>query len=70
MKLIYQSYGIADRPLFYFGILTLIVGTQLFVGGFLAELMVRSSENRNHYLIAEELGLQEEPLRESSLSNS
>ena len=50
-KLIYQEYGIADRPLFYFGILTLIVGTQLFVTGFLAELLVRNSSTRNWYVI-------------------
>lgn len=50
-KLIYQEYGIADRPLFYFGILTLIIGTQLFVTGFLAELVTRNATERNNYLI-------------------
>jgi glycosyltransferase involved in cell wall biosynthesis len=55
-KLMYAVYGIADRPLFYFGILMLIVGTQLFVTGFLAELMVRNSSNRNQYIIEEEIG--------------
>lgn len=55
-KLIYSMYGIADRPLFFFGILMLIVGTQLFVTGFLAELMVRNSSNRNQYIIEEEIG--------------
>ncbi len=50
-KLFNQEYGIADRPLFYFGILTLIVGTQLFVTGFLAELLVRNSSTRNQYVI-------------------
>lgn len=50
-KLFYQQYGIADRPLFYFGIVTLIVGTQLFVTGFLAELVTRNAPDRNHYLI-------------------
>jgi len=57
-KLFYSTFGIADRPLFYFGILTLIVGTQLFVGGFLAELVVRTSDGRNFYLVSEELGLE------------
>ncbi|MCF8246717.1 MAG: glycosyltransferase family 2 protein [Saprospiraceae bacterium] len=52
-KLFNQEYGIADRPLFYFGILTLIVGTQLFVTGFLAELLVRNSSTRNQYVIEE-----------------
>ncbi len=52
-KLVYEAYGIAERPLFFFGILTLIIGTQLFVTGFLAELVSRSATNRNHYLISE-----------------
>mgnify|MGYP006266985751 CR=1 FL=1 len=54
-KLLYQEYGIADRPLFYFGILTLIVGSQFFLTGFLAELITRQAPERNHYLIAERL---------------
>ncbi len=54
-KLLYREYGIADRPLFYFGILTLIIGTQLFVTGFLAELVSRNAHDRNHYLIEKEV---------------
>ncbi len=55
-KLVYKEYGITDRPLFFFGILTLIVGTQLFVTGFLAELLVRNSTTRNTYVIEKEIG--------------
>ncbi|MCB0552918.1 MAG: glycosyltransferase family 2 protein [Phaeodactylibacter sp.] len=54
-KLAYQEYGIADRPLFYFGILTLIMGTQLFVTGFLAELVSRNAHDRNAYLVEKEV---------------
>lgn len=54
-KLAYQEYGIADRPLFYFGILALIVGTQLFMTGFLAEMINRNSPTRNVYLIEKEI---------------
>ncbi|MCB0568390.1 MAG: glycosyltransferase family 2 protein [Phaeodactylibacter sp.] len=50
-KLVYQEYGIAERPLFYFGILTIIIGTQLFVTGFLAELVSRNAHDRNQYLV-------------------
>ncbi len=50
-KLVYQEYGITDRPLFYLGILVIILGTQLFVTGFLAELLVRNSATRNSYII-------------------
>ncbi len=55
-KVIYDEYGIADRPLFYFGILTIIMGTQLFATGFLAELISRNSPDRNNYLIEQEIG--------------
>lgn len=54
-KLIW-NYNINDRPLFYLGILLTIIGTQLFVAGFIAELVARSSESRNEYLISEEKG--------------
>ncbi len=50
-KIFFGSAGIATRPLFFFGILTFIVGTQLFVTGFLAEMMLRTSSERNDYLI-------------------
>ncbi len=50
-KIVYSEYGIATRPLFFFGILAIILGSQLFIGGFLAELISRSSSDRNHYLI-------------------
>jgi glycosyltransferase involved in cell wall biosynthesis len=55
-KFVYLEYGITDRPLFYFGILVVILGTQLFVTGFLAELVVRNSTTRNHYIIEETTG--------------
>lgn len=54
-KLVYKAYGIADRPLFFFGILALIVGTQLFLTGFLAEIINRNSPTRNEYLIEKDL---------------
>ncbi len=54
-KLVFLEYGITSRPLFYFGILTLIIGTQLFVTGFLAELLVRNSTTRNQYLVEQQI---------------
>jgi glycosyltransferase involved in cell wall biosynthesis len=54
-KTVYQEYGIADRPLFFFGILALVVGTQLFLTGFLAEMINRNSSIRNNYLIEKEI---------------
>ena len=58
--------GIADRPLFYFGILTVIIGAQLFLTGFLAELISRNSHNRNQYHINETLGLSDDDFEVSS----
>lgn len=54
-KLMYQEFGIADRPLFHLGILVLIVGTQLFLSGFVAELVTRTASDRNQYLIEKEI---------------
>jgi glycosyltransferase involved in cell wall biosynthesis len=54
-KTVFKEVGIADRPLFYFGILALIVGTQLFLTGFLAEMINRNSSIRNAYLIDKEI---------------
>ena len=58
-KLVYEEYGIADRPLFYFGILSIIIGTQLFLTGFLAELVSRNSPDRNAYLIEKRINTEE-----------
>ena len=55
-KVLFGVYGIADRPLFYFGIVSLIVGTQLFVTGFLAELIIRSRPEKHSFAVAEEVG--------------
>ena len=46
---------ITDQPLFYLAILAVIIGVQLFLTGFLAELVSRSASDRNKYLISEEI---------------
>lgn len=50
-KIFYNEWNIDERPIFFFGIVALIVGTQLFLSGFLAELIGRSATNRNQYQI-------------------
>ena len=52
-KLFLAGYRMTERPLFYFGLLAMILGTQLFLAGFLGELVSRSSSDRNHYLVDE-----------------
>jgi len=60
-KFFHQAFKMTERPLFYFGLLAMILGTQLFVAGFLGELVSRSAYDRNHYLVDQTLGL-EKPL--------
>jgi len=54
-KLMWQAYNMTDRPLFYFGILAMIIGAQLFLTGFVAELIARSNSERNQYIIEDRL---------------
>ena len=50
-KFMWLEYNMTDRPLFYLGILSMIIGVQLFMTGFIAELVSRSNTERNHYII-------------------
>lgn len=52
-KTVFGIVGMTNRPIFYLGILTIIVGTQLFVAGFLGELIARNGADRNHYFISD-----------------
>ncbi|MFA6863351.1 MAG: glycosyltransferase [Dysgonamonadaceae bacterium] len=45
---------ITDSPYFFLAITAMILGTQLFLAGFLGELISRNSADRNHYHIEEE----------------
>jgi len=54
-KIFLEEYKMTDRPLFYLGLLAMVMGTQVFMGGFLGELITRSSTDRNHYLVEEEV---------------
>ncbi|PIE99477.1 MAG: glycosyltransferase [Paludibacter sp.] len=56
-KIFMEAYRMTDRPLFYLGLLAMIIGSQLFVTGFLAEMIARNNPNRNHYNIEEKLGV-------------
>lgn len=46
---------VTDSPYFYLSLVTMIIGTQLFLAGFLAELVSRSSSERNKYHIEEDI---------------
>lgn len=58
-KLIQQSNGltfrpVTEQPLFYLALVAVLLGFQLFLTGFLGELISRNSSERNHYNIREE----------------
>ena len=46
---------VTDSPYFYLALTTMILGTQLFLAGFLGELIARNSSERNKYQIEKEL---------------
>ncbi len=59
-KIISQSRGlhfrpVTDQPLFYISLVALIIGMQLFLAGFIAELVSRNSSERNNYKIKKSL---------------
>lgn len=49
-------YHMTDRPLFYFGLLAMVLGTQLFLAGFLAEMIARNSNDKNRRQIEKRIG--------------
>lgn len=46
---------ITDQPLFYIALVAIVVGSQMFLTGFVAELVTRNAPERNQYLIEKEL---------------
>ncbi|MBI3133871.1 MAG: glycosyltransferase family 2 protein [Bacteroidetes bacterium] len=56
-KLFFETTGrlIADRAEFYISLVAMIIGVQLFLAGFVAELVSRNSSIRNNYLVEKEI---------------
>jgi glycosyltransferase involved in cell wall biosynthesis len=46
---------VTDQPLFYLALVSIIVGVQLFVAGFLGEMISRNAAERNNYLVKERI---------------
>ncbi|OQP59737.1 glycosyl transferase family 2 [Niastella vici] len=57
-KVIEPEYAITNRPVFYIALTLMIIGTLLFIAGFLGELISRNSPGRNHYLIEKKTGIE------------
>ena len=59
-KLSIQSHGLAarpvtDQPLFFLALTMAIVGVQMFLAGFLGELIGRRTSDRNSYLVDDKI---------------
>ena len=55
-KLVHQAGGmdfrlVTEQPLFYLALVSVLIGVQLFLSGFISELVSRNSSDRNHYNI-------------------
>ncbi|MDQ3141397.1 MAG: glycosyltransferase family 2 protein [Bacteroidota bacterium] len=54
-KYAFGVYGIAERPAFYIALVMMIIGSQMFMTGFIAELISRNAPERNHYQIEDRI---------------
>ncbi|MEO5591186.1 MAG: glycosyltransferase family 2 protein [Chitinophagaceae bacterium] len=55
-RLMHPEIGLSNRPPFYIVLTAMIIGSQLFLSGFIGEMISRNSPNRNAYLIEEKTG--------------
>jgi glycosyltransferase involved in cell wall biosynthesis len=56
-KLVEKDFSLTNRPGFYIALATMVIGMQLFLAGFVAELVARNAPERNSYLIEKRIGL-------------
>ncbi|MCS6991863.1 MAG: glycosyltransferase [Chitinophagales bacterium] len=56
-KFVFLQYKMTERPIFYVALVAMIIGVQLFVAGFLAELMTRLQASRHDYQVDERIGV-------------
>lgn len=56
-KIVDSNFSITNRPTFFIALASMIIGSQLFLAGFIGELIGRNSPERNNYLIEEKAGL-------------
>ena len=54
-KFFFDQTGMTQRPLFFIALVTMIIGSQLFLAGFLGELISRNGPERNHYLVEDKI---------------
>ena len=56
-KFVSTEFGLTNKPAFFIALAAMIIGMQLFLAGFIAELISRNSSERNSYLIEKKVGL-------------
>jgi glycosyltransferase involved in cell wall biosynthesis len=56
-KILDVDFAITNRPLFYIALTIMVIGTQLFLAGFIGELVSRNANDRNSYNIDVKKGL-------------
>jgi glycosyltransferase involved in cell wall biosynthesis len=56
-KFFFDTTGMTQRPLFFFALFVMTIGVQLFLAGFIGELIARNSSDRNSYLVEQKMGL-------------
>jgi glycosyltransferase involved in cell wall biosynthesis len=57
-RLIHPEIGLSNRPPFYIVLTAMIIGSQLFLAGFIGEMISRNSPSRNLYLVEEKTGFE------------
>ena len=55
-KFLQPETSITNKPAFYIALTSMIIGVQLFLAGFIAELINRNAPERNTYLISDKIG--------------
>lgn len=67
-KLFINPFGrlITDRPQFFISLTAMILGTQLFLAGFIGEIMIRSKKNEPRYTVSEEINFSKQEEQYSS----
>lgn len=56
-KILHNDFTLTNKPGFFLALAALIIGMQLFLAGFIGELIARNSPSRNSYLVEKKTGL-------------
>ena len=56
-KIVLPDFPLTNRPPFYLALTALVIGMQLFLAGFVSELVARNAPGRNAYLIEDKIGV-------------